>query len=154
MSFLQFPDIQRVLVFETSTTMPLVKFQLNEKLELVYIPLRILKVGTAGGSESMTLKVWGSENYNGTPIATSSAYSLAGISGLTTNWIGDIRFDFARQNLGANVWYYLTIDVANYTRNGTTFYLSAVQEWPFTFNTITTFSAGARAVYAGYKEQT
>jgi hypothetical protein len=152
MSLGQFPNEAQVLPVDTGETCPLGRYRLSEALQLLYIPLRILKVGTPGGSESMTLKVWGSDQYNGTPIATSTAVPLAGIAGLTTNWIGDVRFDFARQNLGAGVWYYVTLSIASYTRTGS-FYISAVREWPFSFNTVIGEPAG-QLVFIGYKENT
>ncbi len=153
MSFLQFPSIQEVIVFETGETTPLGWFSLDERLELVNILLRLFKNGTSGGSESLTLKVWGSENYNGTPIASSTAYLLSSIVGLTSAWIGDIAFTFDRQNLNKNQRYYVTMTVASYTRSGTTYYLGACKEWPFAFNTVAGAGPAARLTIVGYKEQ-
>lgn len=150
MAFTQFPNEAVVETFETSEVVKLSRFTLATATELLYVTLRILKVGTAGGSETLTLKVFGSSDYTGTAVATSSAFTLSTISGLTTNWIGDVRFTFARQNLSAAT-YYLALTTANYTRNGDTFYLGAVQEWPYTFNTITTFQAGAQFAVIGYR---
>lgn len=150
MAFGQFPSIISVIQFGSSTTEAISRFTLAQSTELLYVPLRILKVGTPGGSETMTLKVFGSSDLTGTPVATSSAYTLASIDGLTTNWIGDIRFDFARENLTAGIPYYLAMTTTNYTRNGDTYYLSAVLEWPFAFNT-TVNGPGAHVTFIGYR---
>jgi hypothetical protein len=144
----------RVQPFDTSEVVQLGRYKLSEGMELTYAMLQILKVGTAGGSETLTLKLFGSSDYAGTAIATSTAGVLAtAMSGLGTNPIADIRFDFARQNLNPNLWYYAAIVTANYTRNANTYYLAAVEDWPFPRNTISGAGAAAALTFVGYQEE-
>lgn len=153
MGFTQFPDIQRLITFETSELVQLGRFKVAETTELKYIVARLFKKGTAGGSETLTLKIYGSSDYAGTAYATSAAVTLASITGLSaTNSNGDARFVFDRQNLNPNSWYYVAMSTASYTRNGDTYYLAAVRDWPFPFNTVSGAGPAARFTIHGYRE--
>jgi hypothetical protein len=127
MSVSQWPDKMQVLVFESTSTQALAAFVVPEFTQLKYIPLWLRKVGTAGGSERLRLKVCGHPDLSAS-LATSDWVTVSTLEAMATQWLGWARFDFARQNLYVGRRYYLAIETDSYTRNGTTFYIGAPLE--------------------------
>jgi hypothetical protein len=124
---LQFPTPLSIKTLDTSESYEICKFTLagNEDQEIKHARILIYKHGTAGGSETLTLKIYGEAGSIGL-IDTSSAVSLslAGASGTySLNWF---RFDFNRKPLKRGLSYYAVIETANYTRNADTYYLGVV----------------------------
>lgn len=155
MSYSNFPNQFRVMTFETSETVQLGRYKVGQATELKYVVMDLFKVGTMGGSETLTMKLYGSNLYSGTAIATSSAFTLSGASYLSnSNAIGQIRFTFNREQLNPNLWYYVAITSSNYTRNGDTYYLGAVLDWPNAVSTIYGAPSPARLSFVGYKDYT
>lgn len=154
MTYTDFPANFYVQTFDTSEVVKLGRFYPAEAMELYHIVLHCFKKGTAGGSETLTLKVYGNSSYEGTALATSSAFTLSSASWTSnSNGIGWLRFDFAKQNLNPNNWYYLALTTANYTRNADTYYLGAVLDWPHAVHTAK-HNQGAAAKFniIGYRE--
>lgn len=123
--FLQFPTPLAIKTLDTSETYEVCKFTVGESQELKHARIMIYKHGTAGGSETMTMRIYGAAGSIGL-VDTSSAASLAsaGASGTyTLNWF---RFDFNRKPLLAGLSYYAVLSTANYTRNSDTYYLGVV----------------------------
>lgn len=126
MAVSQWPDKLRVLVLESSGVQAVAKFNVPEATQLQYMPLWLRRVGAgAGGSERFRLKVFGISDLTA-PLATSGWVTLAGMTNMASQWLGWARFDFDRQNLYPGRPYYLGIEPDNYTRNGTTFYVSVL----------------------------
>lgn len=134
MAISQWPNVIQVLAFESTSTQALAKFVLPESTQLAHVVLWLRRVGTAGGSERLRLKVCGHVDLSG-PLATSDWVTLSALEAMGTNWLGWARFDFiGRQWLGANRHYYLAVETDQYTRNGTTFYVGALLDTPSPFN--------------------
>lgn len=149
----QFPDEFYVKALETGVTERLCKFVPDIDMELSHIVLTFLKNGTAVGSESMTLKIFSSWNYDKPVLASSSARLLSATEAENSeSWVGRLRFDFDRINLEAGVSYYLAISTSNYTRTPT-FYLGAVLDWPDQIYEQGQSVAGAQIRLIGYKER-
>lgn len=152
MALTQYPSHLYVKTFDTSETVKLGSFQVAAATELKYLVLWIYKHGTAGGSEQMRVKLYSSENQQAA-LYTSDWSALASISGISTYWLGWLRFTFDRANLSANLRYYFAVETTGYTRNEDTYYLSAVLDWPEAVNTWNTSGGypGAKISIVGYK---
>ncbi len=153
MAYTQFSDKFAVQTFDTSELVPLGCYKVSTTTELYYAVLDLFKQGTAGGSETLTLRIYGTSAYAGTPIATSAAVSLSTLSGIVAaNWIGNARFTFAtRPNLNPKLTYFFALATTSYTRNANTYYLGAVLDWPNPINTITGAGPAAKLALVGYR---
>lgn len=100
-------------------------FTPDADIELKHIKIYLLRVGTAGGSETFTLKVHDTSAYNNV-IDTSDTVTYSAIAGSDNYHF--VRFDFNRKVLQGGLTYYLELETANYTRNGDTFYFAVQNE--------------------------
>lgn len=151
MSYSNFSNQLYVLPFDSSgATNQLGKYKVGQETELKYVVMDLFKKGTAGGSETLTMKLYGSSLYSGTAIATSSAFTLSSASFVANaNAVGQIRFTFNRELLNPNLWYYVAITTTNYTRSS--FYLGGVLDWPNPKNTTTTTNPPVSLSFVGYR---
>lgn len=109
-------------------------FVLEDAIGLTDIVVYLGKFGTAGGSETLTLKVYGNDDLTAA-IASSAAVTVSTLSNMATNWLGWARFTFSTQPaLAASRRYYLGITSANYTVNGTTFFIGVQMDKHAPFN--------------------
>jgi hypothetical protein len=154
MSYSNFPNQLYVMQLESSGTMTkLGKYKVGQETELKYVVMPLYKIGAAGGSETLTMKLYGSSLYSGTAIATSSAFTLSSASFTSnTNAIGTIAFTFNRECLNPNLWYYIAITTTNYTKG--TSYLAAILDWPNALNTTVTTHPPVALSFTGYRELT
>lgn len=153
MAITQYPNAFWVRIAETNKELKLANISLAARIELKYIQLFLVKVGTAGGSEQMRVKVYADPTYT-TAIATSSYVTLASMDGIGAGaWLGQARFDFARENLAASQTYYLAMQLTSYTRNGTTFYIGAKTDWPDAVGSGGGSKKSARVNVFGYRQQ-
>lgn len=125
MAFLDFPDQQYVKTADTSETIGMGGFKASAKMELFYIraAVYINGVSSLGGSETMQMTIY-ADNEGTKQLFQSSSINVSDIDGIgSTNWIGLVRFTFARQQINPNITYYPRISLSNYTRSGDTFYI-------------------------------
>jgi len=134
MSFEAIPSTVWVNVADTSEVLRLGAFSLTESMELVYVLQSIYKFGTAGGTETLTAKIYSDSAYS-VVLKSSTAFSLSTITAIPEYWIGNIRFDFDSYQLKSGTTYYLGIAFANYTRNADTFFIGAVMDTYSQINT-------------------
>lgn len=151
MAFSPYPDRAWVRVAETSKLLRCGAFKVPSAMELSQIQLTIIKVGTHGGSEQMRLKVYPSAAYD-TPYATSSWITLASLPNLGSGgWTGWVPFTFSRQPLQATpIAYHVGLELSNYTRNGTTFFIGAKCDWPDPINGSSSHRRAAQMSITGY----
>jgi hypothetical protein len=90
----------------------------------------MLKVGTLGGSETSTIKVYGNADLTAA-IATSTAFTMSTVPNVSSarawHWIKHV---FAGEPLAIGRRYHLGLSLANYTRNADTFYVAAALAYP------------------------
>jgi hypothetical protein len=88
--------------------------------------LYLVKVGSLGGSETSIIGIYGNSDLTAA-IATSSAFTVADAPNVSSSaWRGWIAHTFAADvPLANDTWYHLGLSLANYTRNGDTFYIAA-----------------------------
>lgn len=143
-----------VKMLDTSEFAHLGGYTMQSDTELKHIRLVIYKHGAAAGSEQMRLGVYSRSDLAGA-IALSDWVDVADFIEGATHWIGFVRFDFARQFLDSDSTYHLGIETQNYTRNGGTFYLSVVADWPDPVNSPQNDAAyfAAAAHFFGYEER-
>lgn len=134
MSYNQFPSPFFIIAADSNETIKLGSFQNDENIELTNILIPIYKHGTAGGSESMTAKIYADSNYS-VLLASSDAFLLSAVTGLTTYWIGNLRFDFSNYQINNQQTYYLGLSFSNYTRSADSYFIGAVMDTHNSINT-------------------
>jgi len=133
MSFLNFANELYVKTFDSTEAPRMGSFSLATSGELQYIRtvLFINGVSSLGGSEQVRIKLYGDSDHANL-LYTSAWSSISDITDIgSTNWIGYFRLDFSKENLNANITYYVSIETQNYTRNADTFYLGVPYDFPF-----------------------
>lgn len=138
MTFPQFARDQFIRVIETNETADMGAYTLGTSTELDQISLWINVEGNPGGSETMQIEIYGSSEA-GAALYTSDVVTLSDVvfnegestefSG-TGDFIGVMPFGFSRENLASGQTYYLKLKMANYTRNGDTYYIGYVFDNP------------------------
>ena len=143
---------QIVKTLDTSEKAHLGGYTLQQDTELAHVRLVIYKHGTAVGNEQLRLGVYSRSDLLG-PVALSEWVDVSDFAE-GTYWIGFVRFDFDRAFLDSDSTYHLGIETQNYTRDGGTFYLSVVADWPDPVNVPQTNGAyfAAAAHFFGYRE--
>jgi len=151
MSVLNFPEDIHVLVAETSTEMYLGSVSPTYSQELGHMLLRMYKLGAHVGDEQFRIGVYTTADLSDTPIY-SDTRDITDLTSITSSdWVGRIRFDFNRENMGSALTYYITLDPVTYTRNADTFYMGALLDHPLSVNTNNTPQAGAAMEFWGYR---
>lgn len=133
MAFLDFADTQYTKTVDTGEEVEVGAFQLAKNLELSAIRPTIYITGTSSiTTEKFRMNIYSDVGY--TSLLYQSSYAnISDIVGLTTKerWMGWVRLDFNRESINKNIKYYPTLEVANYTRNGDTFYVGFNYDFPF-----------------------
>lgn len=152
---------QTIKTLDTGEIPHLGGFTMPADMELKYIRMTVYIHNTAGlgGSEQMRLGLYSRSDLAGL-VVNSDWASVGDWSSAvgTTNGsyqIGLMRFDFNRQFLDSDSEYHLAVETNNYTRNGSTFYLATVCDWPDPINTPATVGAyyAAQAAFYGYVDR-
>lgn len=135
MTYSKYPSPMTLLhVPSSSGVLGLGGFTLEDGIALERVIIYLAKFGAAGGSETLTAKVFGNSDLTA-PIASSSAVALSGLSNMATNWAGWAAFTFSTTPaLAAGVTYYLGLASASYTKNGTTFFIAVQMDQHAPFN--------------------
>lgn len=130
------PQYQYAKVIETNEVVGLGSFSLTDPAysQFAYIIVNLIKVGTPGGSESLSVTIYTDEALTKAHAYTSSVL-LSSIPDLAskTSWM--LRFTGQNTFLDTNKTYYLGLTPVNYTRNGNTYYLALGLDWPHSSNT-------------------
>jgi len=126
MSFLPFPKIQAVNVFESNETKTIAGVTFSENLELKNIRVALYFNGSFVG-EKLTLEIHGNQFYD-SKIADSTEITLTADQ---SNWVGLIRFDFSNVPVNLSKQYWLKLKSASYTRNLDVKYFGSVQDYPY-----------------------
>jgi len=123
-SFSAYPQEIKYARIPSSNTLPLGGFFVTRATEINAVVLYMVRFGTAGGSETLTLKVYGHGDYTA-PIASSAALTVSsfqGIVGVSTNWVGWARFSFSSPvPVGPDRHWLLGLVAANYTPSSSYF---------------------------------
>lgn len=136
MSFRQFSEYQYIRVMNTSEVIKLGGFKISTNHELKYMRVLTYINGTLSGSEQLRVNIYSNPGQT-KKIMHSSWIDLNGTienetgSIVTGNWLGLIRFDFDRQNINKNIFYYAGVESTSYSRNGDTFYIGFSHDYPF-----------------------
>ena len=132
MAFKQFPRDRFVKIFATDEIVRVGSFS-NVSGELAHIRSEIYIKGTLGGNEKMRLKVYSDARYTAL-FATSEWFDLIKIEDEDGNvvggdYIGDVRFDFNRQNINPNITYYVAAEIVDYTENYDSFFVAISRDY-------------------------
>ena len=123
MSFNGFLEYQEVNVLRAGEKGPLGIFFSGSDIEMSALRVQIYKHGTAGGSETLTVRAYNDEAFT-KQVFESNTINLSDVVGASKYWIGWARFDFSKRvNLDSTVGYFFTLETSNYTRNRDIFYL-------------------------------
>jgi len=128
MAFLNFPETLYVKTIDTSEEIRLGSLKTAENLELAHIRVFLYVAGTMSGAEQIRIHLC-SDAACTKKLITSSWSNLSGLP-VNGNFLGWVRTDFSRQGLNPNITYYTSLEINNYTRNGDTYYLSGVFDFP------------------------
>lgn len=148
MAFTQFPHQQYFVICDNiSAVTKLGYYNLSDATELKYIMATIFQRGVIVTPYQVRLNIYGNALYE-TPLFSSSWATISSSTlepAYSSNWLGNIYFDFAGQPLNANANYYMAIETSGYTRSGDTFYLGVNLDWYSPVNdAISPTEAGAR----------
>lgn len=133
MSLKQFPEDFYILIKE-STDLSLGSVVSGNNLELAHIRIQLFKHGTIAANTRMRLSIKSNEGAS-SAIAVSDWANTSDITFFTSgDWLGRVRFDFARQNISEDTTYYVYLETENYTRNADTDYLGVAYDWPLKVN--------------------
>jgi len=123
MSFNGFLSSQKINVLTAGEKGPLGIFFPGDDQEMSNVRVQIYKQGNGSGSETLQVKCYNDEALT-KEVYASNVVILTDATGVATNWIGWIRFDFSpRVNIDLNTGYFFTLETANYTRNEDVFYI-------------------------------
>jgi hypothetical protein len=128
MAFNEFADTLYCKTFDTDEIVRMGSFQVAESLELQYIRLLIYINGTIAGTERIRLRVYSDSGFSNV-LYTSDYSSMSSITGLSTRFLGWVRFSFDREHINKNITYYLTAEIDNYTF-AEPFYIGAMYDFP------------------------
>lgn len=136
MAFKDFSEFQYEKTSDTSEKIFMGGFQVqqNEELHSIRVKISITGAACCMGNEKFRLKIYADQFLKQT-IYTSLDSTLSDIVnddplfGTTTNWIGWLRVDFAKENLNKNITYYLGGEFINYVRTPT-FVLGLLYDFP------------------------
>lgn len=131
MNTFQIPFMVRTL--DSNETVEMFHFTTPSAFELGYVIPELYKQGAIGGSETLQMRIHTSTDF--TKVYAASDTLLLSSLGLGTNYVFRPKFTFNRENINPGKTYYLTLKTNNYTRNGDTYYLSVMFDYPFTTNT-------------------
>lgn len=154
MAFLPFPETLYTRVLETDENAAMGDYTLADDLELTQIVLRINKQGTALGTESFKIQIFGDTDQT-TPVFESTSVTVNDINTdisavLSDNFLADVPFDFSNSNMNAGAKYFLSLKATGYTRNADTFYIGYVMDAVEpVLDRVHEFQTGARAVLIG-----
>lgn len=153
MAITQFYEDLFVKTIDTSETPNCGSFTFTNDMELSNVQLMLFINGTLGGSETATIKL---QSQNNNDMYTSTTLNLASQlsseESVTGDWLGYVKFDFDREHINSSFTYNVELSFSNYTRNGDTFYISFVYDWPYTINASSPTVGGANMKFYGYKE--
>ena len=131
MAVLQFSERQYCKTFNTDETIYMGGIKPAVSGELFYIRVRLYidKSADLGGSERLRLNVCSDKDVSKV-MYTSSWTNFSDISNNTgTNWWGWLRITFNYEILNKNIWYYLSAEINNYTRNGDTHFCGLCRDF-------------------------
>lgn len=136
MSILNFSEFKYIKSFDDDEEVRLGNFMTQEPglLGKIRANIYIQDFTALSGSESMTMKIYSGIDYANI-LYTSDVALLSDIAFDTTdptkeNFLGYLRFDFNSDSVNANIKYYPTITISNYTRVGDIFYSGLAYDYP------------------------
>lgn len=141
-------------VLDTSEEKHLGGYTITDKdLELAHIRVKLFVTGTPGGSEQLRLNVYSRSDLDAL-VAQSNWIDVADFYTVTTQFLSLVRFDFNREFFEVGDTLHLALESNNYTRNGDSFYISFISDWPDPVNVPTDADAymAGEAHISGYVE--
>jgi hypothetical protein len=145
MTIKDLPKYSYVKTVNTGEEILLGAYKQKNHTEVAYMNLYIFIEGGQPTLETMKIEVH--RNAAGTMKAfESNTISLSDILNPSpTRWKGWVRFDFNRQNMNKNFYYFPKLIIANYTRTPT-YYISTELDWPIQSNPSITNNPIGRAM--------
>ncbi len=133
MAVTNFPNPRGIRILDSNEQVQLGSFVPDRNFELQYIRALILKIGTAGGSETIQCNVTTQLTDLTINHAQSNTVNLSDWTS-DTNFYGWCRFDFNLENFITTSTYYINLKFSNYTNNQDTYYLACVYDSPESTN--------------------
>lgn len=138
MAFKQFPNIQYFRVLETDTVTRFGYYNLQDGTEKKHMMMTLYMNGLIVTPFTIRVNVYGNDDQAeaifSSDWATLSAATLLNNdtdpgTPYTTNWIGNVYFDFAGYPLNPNINYFMSVETLGYTRNNDVYYLGINLDW-------------------------
>lgn len=125
-----FSEVLQVKTMNTAETLHIGGLSPTSSHEIGHARIWLFKHGTSGGNERIRVKI--TSDAAGQRVLDISSWStLSDISGFDDgDWLGWVKVDFNRITRRPNVVYHFHLEIDNYTRNGETYYLSVVRDYP------------------------
>lgn len=132
MAFAQFPRDRFVKIFDTDELVRMGSFS-DVEGELAHIRSEAYIKGTLAGTERIRVKIFGDNRYTAL-FATSEWFYLNTVQDedgviQVGDYLGDVRFDFSRQNLNPNITYFVGAEIDGYTENFDSFFISLSRDY-------------------------
>ncbi len=135
---------------DSSETVMAGGFSFQDSQQLRQAVVHLYKHGNGGGSERIRPKLFHDRQLTKL-YATGDWFALSGIENLAEYWRGRIGLGFSSKPwIESGRTYYLGLETENYTRSGTTFYLSYMLDLPYQINDNSAGQAVAVEFY-GYR---
>jgi len=122
MSYFQFPAVNKLKIIDASGE-HIGAFQVADDQDLEHLTIGVYIQGTVAPGCRARISLYGAERYD-SPLAVSDWADLE-----ESSWIGNIRFDFNGFPLDSSNTYQMRVETQNYTRNGSTHFISCVCDY-------------------------
>lgn len=128
MSYINFPNKLWVKTINTGEDILTGGFKLNDHMDLQHMIVYLLIKGEFPTTETAKLEVH-RNNACTSLYCTSNTINLSDIKLNTKDYLVKVRFDFNKQPINKNFYYYPKIILSNYTRSSS-YFLGVVYDWP------------------------
>lgn len=137
MSYGDFSDKLFVKTIDTGEDLMLGGFKVAANQEIAHMVVHFHFNNHLPTIETAKIQIHADE-LGGSLLFESDVVNLSDVENIAADWIGAVRFDFARQNISKEFYYYPKLVLANYTRGAG--YIATVLDYPDETNTISVSS--------------
>lgn len=131
MAFTQFPKEQYFRTLDSDQITRFGYFNLSNGTEIKHMMWTLYVNGPIPAPFQMRVNVYGNDEQ--ASAIFSSQWAVISAATLfptyTTNWLGNVYFDFPGYSLNPNINYFMSVETLGYTRNLDVFYIGMNLDW-------------------------